>query len=171
LEHIKTLKHEFGEKFIHFDEMTVAEIQAVTNLSEHNAQQAKQREYGEPVLWLADDFSKHNFVERLEEKGAKPIQGGRFLHISGATDKGQAMKWLTSEYQKISQHKYLMTIALGDGQNDIAMLEHADIAVRIASPANPLPQLNRTKDVYTSTAEGPDGWTESIEHLVFNHRF
>jgi mannosyl-3-phosphoglycerate phosphatase len=63
-----------------------------------------------------------------------------------------------------------MTIALGDGNNDIAMLEAADIGVRILSPLNAPPTLSAQNTVITSTHYGPAGWQESIDKLIpFQH--
>ena len=167
LDELEAVKAAYSDHFTHFEAMTLTEIQVATGLSLHNAQLAKQREYGEPILWLGDSTVKKAFIQTLQSRGAKPIQGGRFLHLCGESNKGEAMLWLTKVYQSAYPEHALTSIALGDGQNDIAMLEAADIAVRVASPVNPLPDLKRTTGIYNSKAEGPTGWSEAIAHLVF----
>lgn len=165
---IEKLKERFTDKFNHFSNMSNKEVVSATGLSPKEARLAATREYGEPILWLGSKNAKAEFVQAIEELGASPLQGGRFLHLSGECDKGQALTWLTQQFQIQGNTKQCTSIALGDGQNDVAMLEAADIAIRISSPANPPPILKRQTDVYTSQANGPSGWTESLEQIIFN---
>jgi mannosyl-3-phosphoglycerate phosphatase len=165
---IEKLKDRFAGEFNYFSNMSNQEIIAATGLPAKEARLAATREYGEPILWLGSDNTKANFVQALEALGAKPLQGGRFLHLSGQCDKGTALVWLTQQYQiELGSQPYI-SIALGDGQNDVAMLEAADIAVRILSPVNPPPSLTKEIEVYTSEAYGPSGWTECLEQIIFN---
>ncbi|MEP1446758.1 MAG: HAD-IIB family hydrolase [Paraglaciecola sp.] len=166
---IGKLQTRFSGEFNYFFNMSNEEIVAATGLSVEQAKLAASRQYGEPILWLGNDASKIQFIQAINELGTKPLQGGRFLHLSGPCDKGQALTWLSKEFQKQESIEHCNTIALGDGQNDIAMLEAADIAVRILSPANAPPELTKQNNVYTSQAYGPIGWAECLEQIIFNH--
>jgi mannosyl-3-phosphoglycerate phosphatase len=164
---IDNVKSTFVGEFEQFTSMSHSQISAVTGLSLQQAASADTREYGEPVLWLSSSSSKQLFIKALEALGAQPLQGGRFLHVSGDCDKGQALLWLQTQYSK--QRKIpTVSIALGDGQNDIAMLEAANIAVRILSPVNPPPALNKPKDVYTSKDYGPKGWINCLQDIIYS---
>jgi mannosyl-3-phosphoglycerate phosphatase len=163
---INKLSVEFGNDFEAFSDMSLRRIMEVTGLSEKNAELASQRMYGEPLLWTGSAEAQQQFIEKAKKLGASPLLGGRFLHICGDTNKGKALTWLNKEYERQWQVGALKSISLGDGNNDIAMLEAADIAVRILSPVNPPPTLTRTEGVITSTLQGPQGWHECIEHLL-----
>lgn len=155
---------EFEGEFKQFSQMSLEEIQESTGLDIASATLASKRQYGEPVLWTGSADNKQKFINAVRERGAYPLEGGRFIHVSGNCDKGQALTWLAAECQK-QYEGYVKTIALGDGKNDIAMLEAAHIAVRILSPVNPPPSIKK-EEVYTSTLPGPDGWNEMLTQLL-----
>ena len=165
---IEKLKDRFAGQFNHFSNMSNKEIVDATGLSQKEARLAATREYGEPILWLGSDNAKNKFVQAIEKLGVSPLQGGRFLHLSGECDKGKALVWLTQQFQIERDSEPCTTIALGDGQNDVAMLESADIAVRILSPANAPPTLMRQPEAFTSKTYGPSGWAECLEQIIFN---
>ena len=169
LELLDELRAEFDGQFTHFAKMTTQEIVDATGLTIEDAELAADRGYGEPVLWQGTEDDRQRFIEALTEAGATPLMGGRFLHVSSFTDKGNAMSWLVAEYGRQFSEISFQSIALGDGQNDAAMLNAADYAVRITSPVNPLPELTKTENVMTSTLAGPAGWAECVELLLITN--
>lgn len=162
---LEIVKADFGDDFNHFSNMEIDEIQASTGLDEASAIRAAQRQFGEPVLWRGSEDRKEAFLQAIRERGGYPLEGGRFIHISGDCNKGTALLWLMEEYQR-QQPGPTQSVALGDSQNDVAMLEAANIAVRIASPDHPPPSLLKEEQVFTSTRFGPQGWAEMLSQLL-----
>ncbi|MDO6445100.1 HAD-IIB family hydrolase [Colwellia sp. 1_MG-2023] len=169
LELLETVCADFKHLYQGFSTLTVEQLTELTGLTPEKAAQAKQRQYGEPIHWLGDEKSKQLFIEQLVDYGANVVQGGRFLHINGYCDKGQALIWLTEQYREHYPQETVYTIALGDGENDIAMLEAAEIAVQIRSPVHDFPTLYR-QNRHTIQTElcGPSGWAEAIQALLFS---
>ena len=161
---IDKINADFAGEFKQFSKMSVQDIQDATGLDEASAKLAAKRQFGEPVLWTGSEERKLAFIEAIKERGAYPLEGGRFVHVSGNCDKGQALKWLAQEFQKQHNCK-VRTLALGDGKNDIALLEAAHVAIRIISPVNPPPNVKK-EEVYTSTLPGPEGWNEMLTQLL-----
>ncbi len=156
-----------------FSKMSVGQIADLTGLSMEDAALAAKREFGEPLQWRGDEDQKLRLIEALESRGARVLQGGRFLHVAGDWDKGRALNWL-ADYLEHSRGTRPVTIALGDSHNDIAMLDAADYAVVIRSPVHPPPTLSsnsspkksRKKQVLITKHTGPRGWAEGIEQIL-----
>ncbi len=163
---IKKVTPEYGHLFESFSKMSQERIIELTGLSVEDALLSSQRQFGEPLFWKGTDEELEGFIAVLRRMGSHPVKGGRFLHVGGDCNKGKALTWLLKEYQRQHKNITVSTIALGDGKNDIAMLEVADTAVRIASPVNEPPELQRTTKIHTSSLHGPKGWAEVLEQLI-----
>ncbi len=159
-------KKQFPHSFSHFAAMKEEVIAQVTGLSLAQAQLANQREYGEPISWLGVDKAKQEFIHWLQDQGGHVLQGGRFLHLSGPCDKGQALAWLAQEYKNQAAAADFKTIAIGDSGNDVAMLEQADLALIIRSPVHSPPKLKRVRGFFISDEFGPWGWSSGLGKIL-----
>ncbi len=162
---IAQVADQYNNQFTTFTEAGIEGIIEMTGLDHEAAARAAQRQYGEPLSWTGSDENKKQFTAALRQLGANILEGGRFMHISGNSDKGRALNWLAKVYE--AQFKRtIQTVALGDSQNDIAMLEVADCAVIIRSPTHGLPNINRDKKLFVSSKTGPSGWAEGIHEFI-----
>jgi mannosyl-3-phosphoglycerate phosphatase len=159
---------EFTQQYQGFSTLSASVLCQLTGLSLASAKRAKQRQYAEPIHWLGDNSTKKKFIDHLISLGANVVQGGRFIHVGDYCDKGQALIWLTERYQEHFDNCTISTIALGDGENDVSMLEAADIAVQIRSPVHEFPTLYRQYKTTQTQLFGPEGWTEAIQKLLAN---
>ncbi len=162
---LKKVASPFITQFKQFSHCSTEELMAMTGLKYSDAEKSNRRYYTEPLQWLGDDTSKEHFIHAVHQTGLHTLQGGRFLHIMGHTDKGKALLAFKEHYTKHSK-KPVKTIALGDSGNDIAMLEAADIAVVIRSKHYPPPEFAHPNKMI-SNQYGPAGWHEAIQKIIF----
>ena len=153
-----------GAPYLNFAAASTAEIVAATGLTSAEAEKANQRNYSEPLLWQGDEQEKLAFIARANASGFATLQGGRFLHVLGQTDKGRATQLLKKAYQHYTDRECRL-IASGDGPNDLDMLRVADIAVIVRSPAHPPPSLPHHPHLIVTRETGPRGWAETIEEI------
>ena len=162
---LRRVRKEYGFKFRGFSEMTPSQIAHLTGLNTGQAQQAKNRQFSEPLLWQDTEQRRKKFIGILQQYKLQVVRGGRFSHVSDGSNKGLALSWLKHQYTN-QWRQIPRVIALGDGQNDIPMLEIADVAIVVRSPVNPLPILPNHKDLRITDQNGPAGWNESLLHLL-----
>ncbi len=156
-------RHRFS--FRGFSDFSVDEVMRETGLPQTEAIQAKQRLATEPLKWQDSDEKRRQFARLLEEHGLQLIKGGRFWHVMGRHDKSGAMVWLLSNYQQ-QQARKIVTIALGDSENDRKMLEEADYAAVIKRKDGSYLDLKKPEDKRVlSQNPAPLGWREAMELL------
>jgi len=156
-------------RYTGFSDWNTEEIAEKTGLSIQSAEEANQRDYSEPLLWQDSEQRLAEFNTLIQQQGLKILQGGRFLHVLGETDKGKALNWLKALYEQDSKQSVTL-IVLGDSDNDVEMLEAADIAILVRSPVRAAPRLSGNNRVIHTQAYGPEGWNEAILKLIQEHR-
>ena len=166
---ISTLSETF--KFLSLTNSSIHDICEATGLTPEQAARARQRQYSEPLLWQDSPDKLHAFGQQLAGQGLTLLRGGRFYHVLGQTDKGHALRILRNAYSQTAacRGRRIRSIALGDSHNDLAMLQAADIAVLIRSPAHPLPEHAFKTPPLISTHTGPQGWSECIRLIAGEH--
>lgn len=163
------MKGRFRREFEYFFQAGTGGISRITNLPRARATLANLREYSEPVLWTGEAGRKREFIAALEARGASVQQGGRFLAVSGDCDKGRALAWLRDVYLRAAPGRVCHDLAIGDSDNDRAMLEIAGTALLVRSPVHEFPVLSRRSAVIYSRDYGPAGWAEGVARWL--HQF
>ncbi len=153
--------------FSTFSEMSALEITELTGLSIDEAERAGQREFSDPLHWFGSDQQLNRLTDYCKQKDINVVRGGRFVHLLKGSDKGKAVQWL----HKIMQQQFkepMTSIGLGDGENDLALLDAVDLPVQIRSPTHDFPKYEHEK-LYRTKAFGPAGWAEAVFTLLKKH--
>lgn len=163
LDRLAPLRDSF--RFRGFNDLSAAELAQLTGLAPDALALARQRRFSEPLLWQDSEAALADFRQALDAAGLASLQGGRFLHVLGKTDKGLALTRLRRVYEQAHGRPFTV-IALGDSGNDVAMLEAADWPVLIRSPSHGLPRLQTDQSVTVSHQCGPAGWNDCVLTLI-----
>jgi len=154
-------------RYTGFSQWNNQQIIEHTQLDPESALLASQRDYSEPIVWHDSEQNLRYFTEQLQSHDLTLLKGGRFYHVLGKTNKSLPLLWLKQQYQQEWQTAVTL-ISLGDGANDINMLEASDVAVVIKSPVNRAPVLSNHcgAQIHHSSQTGPEGWNQQVNQLI-----
>jgi len=145
--------------------MSVAEIADATALHRDDAKRAKQRQATEPFQWSGTASELRDLKAIMAAAGIQVQQGGRFHHFTGATTKQHAMAQLVQSSLRTSPKTEIISIALGDGPNDLDMIEAADFGVIMPNP-NGVSIESAIPTVRQAAMPGPKGWVMAMKAIM-----
>jgi mannosyl-3-phosphoglycerate phosphatase family protein len=160
------LRRRFPGVFVDFASAGVEGIAEMTGLPRAKAALANEREYSEPVQWCGSEAQLTEFLAALAVEGAKVLKGGRFYSVAGDCDKGRALLWLRQQYRLAADASTVYDLAIGDGGNDVPMLEVAHQALQIPAHDRPLPALERQSGVIVGQGYGPGAWAWGVQEWL-----
>ncbi|MFQ5721022.1 MAG: mannosyl-3-phosphoglycerate phosphatase [Candidatus Aminicenantales bacterium] len=143
-----------------FGDMSIEEVAEDTGLSLEQAELAKQREYDEAFRLIEGEEEK--LIKFIKEKGLNYTKGGRYFHLMGNNDKGKAVRIMT----ELLKQKYtnLITIGLGDSENDFKMLDEVTIPYLVMRK-----NKSYASDKYQKARGiGPQGWNLAVKKEIKN---
>ncbi len=147
-----------------FHNTSESEIQEMTGLGERQTKMALQREYSVPLFF--DDKAKRILVQEIEKYNLNILFGGRFMHLLGKSNKGDALRFLVNSYKSKFPGVNYKSIALGDSPNDFDMLAAADYPVLIKRHDGTFADIPQIKNLIRSEGIGPVGWNERVLALL-----
>lgn len=149
-----------------FGDMSLEEIAERTGLRAEEAALARQRDYDEPVIVDGPPDRREAFLRQVEARGLRCTRGGRFHHLTGRHDKGQACRLLAEAYRRRAGGAGLVTIGLGDSLNDRPMLEAVEIPVLVQRPDGSYDPDVRLPGLRLAPGIGPAGWNQAVLALL-----
>jgi mannosyl-3-phosphoglycerate phosphatase len=163
---LHALRDEYGFKFTGFADMRATELAQETGLSLDYAILAKRRDSTEPIKWQGDEASLQLLKEKLAEYNLNIVQGGRFMHVRANVDKSDGVEILLDAFRQEYPNTDWTSIGLGDGGNDVGMLNLVDQAVVVRPKhGRPLPVVDNPNCLITE-APGPEGWNNAMLTLL-----
>ncbi len=155
-----------GYNLLCFSDMDEEKVSELTGLPVSRAKLAKQREYDEAFICLEKNQEKIAELEsHLSREGFKLTKGGRFYHLMGNSDKGLAVKILTTLYKKCFSEQEIITAAFGDSKNDFPMLLAADYGFLVQKKSRSYAKDAPEKAIKVDGI-GPVGWNKAVLKLI-----
>ncbi|BCE00752.1 HAD-IIB family hydrolase [Marinicellulosiphila megalodicopiae] len=161
----KDIEFQINTKLERFSTMTPQRVSELTGLSLIESSKAKKRLYSDPIYFDGEESDLKFLLEMLENMGCHVLVGGRFIHVTNGCNKGVALKEMVNVFKINNQLDY-STIALGDSNNDLAMLEIADTSIVISNRNKTPLVVKKAVNTFTSTLFGPAGWNEILGPII-----
>ncbi|MEH6663007.1 MAG: HAD-IIB family hydrolase [Parasphingorhabdus sp.] len=152
-------------QFTGFADMSVEAVVDATGLALEDARRARDRQATEPFLWSGTDDELDSLGAIVGKAGLRIQRGGRFYHLTGHATKQQAMGRLVKSIAAQKPDCDIISIALGDGPNDLAMIEAADFGVIMPNPEGVTIESGKP-NVRTAPLPGPEGWVIAVTEIL-----
>ena len=141
------------------------QIFELTGLSDQGIIRALDRKWSVPFLNPPDHiFEKVKLI--CDSYNVHVFKGNRMSHLlSSQSHKGKAVNKLKDYFE----NKYVKVIALGDSQNDLPLLEYADISIVIPGKKGPNKYLQNGIDngsFILANAPHAQGWSNSVKDVI-----
>jgi len=157
------IRHALQLEIKGFGDLSFEEVGRLCGFSPEEARLAKKREYDEPFL-LDEESAIQKVREMAGLSNLQITRGGRFFHLMGENDKGEALRLLAEIYREKTER--VETIALGDSLNDMAMLRAADHPVLVQKPDRNYDPEVKVPNLRFAPGIGPSGWREAVLELL-----
>lgn len=152
-----------------FSALTAKDVVELTGLPAAEARLALERDFDEPFLAPAGT-SLETLRESAGRRGLRIVRGGRFLHLTGNSDKGRAATLLFSHLSR--RIDGLRSLGLGDADNDLSLLRAVSRAVVIPDcTGKPAPELRMAiPGAEVAPHPGPRGWNAAVLAVLEGRR-
>lgn len=131
-----------------------------TGLSLADAAAACRRHFDE-AFRVDGEFPLESFERLAQARGLRLTRGGRWLHLHGETDKGDAVRLLRGLMGPAR------AVGVGDSALDLPLLAAVDVAVAVPKADGAVdPLLAAHPGVIVAPKPGPEGWNAAVLGLL-----
>jgi mannosyl-3-phosphoglycerate phosphatase len=146
-----------------FGDMSVEEISQAMGLEIQEAKMAQQRDFDEPFFYEDKEQKIDDLLSSVKQKGFT-ITKGRIYHLLGQSDKGKAVSLLADLYKQ--KYGTIITMGIGDSQNDLPMMEKVDIPIVVQKPDETYDDSIAAPKLIKAQGIGPSGWNDVMISLI-----
>ena len=160
----KNIPHVLEQKVIFISKLDKREQEKILGLSLHKVKLAMDRKYSIPVQFKGSEVEKNEFIKIMNDAGLTVQTGGRIMTICDKVNKSEAIiKTLELISNKIQND--IITIGVGDNQNDIDMLSETDYSCLVKNDNFDTSLIN-IDNLIKSSKPSPLGWADVIKTAI-----
>lgn len=167
---LKQIEDAVGTPLLGFGDLSSDEIMELTGLSREASILAKLREYDEPYLVQGPATIATEVCRQIVMRGLQWTKGGRFFHLTGMNNKGQAALKLLQYYKRQwnldGPFGKVETVGIGDSLNDLPLLLAVDHPVLVQKSDGTYDRDIDVPQLIHAPGIGPIGWNHAILHLL-----
>ena len=137
------------------------EQQEIFGLPMDKIKLALKRDYSLPIQFNGNEIEKNEFIKIINNVGLTVQTGGRIMNICDNVNKSKAMlKTLELINKEIDDE--VITIGVGDNQNDVDMLRQSNYACLVKNEDFDSSLIN-IDNLIKSSEPSPNGWADVIK--------
>jgi mannosyl-3-phosphoglycerate synthase len=160
---LKSLYDKCEAKITCFGALNIEEVAKLTGLNLRMAALAQQREYSETLVIQGSKKQIQLALKNIKEIGLSYTFGGKFWEVYQGSDKSKAVKILMELFRL--NFGEVITISIGDSENDEGMLATVDIPMLVQRADNRWNKL-KIRNLQRVKGVGPEGWSNAVEKLL-----
>jgi len=160
---LEELSRETGFTYRSLGQMSADELSSLTGLTGEELDQCLAREHDEPFV-ITGNHDVDIIGRKAAEKGFHFTKGGRFYHLTGGCNKGEAVQLLANLYRK-ERHDPIF-VGIGDSFNDLPMFRVVDMAFLVQKPDGTYDPLIPEDAARRVNGVGPSGWRAAVEEVM-----
>ena len=160
----ETISLDIKQKIIFILNLNFEEQKKFFGLPQDKMLLAKKRNHSIPIQFKGTEIEKKNFIKIMNDVGLSVQSGGRIMNICDNTNKSKAM-FKTIELIGKETDENIITIGVGDNQNDIEMLKNCDYACLVKND-NFDSSLINIDNLIKSSEPSPKGWADVIKTTI-----
>jgi mannosyl-3-phosphoglycerate phosphatase family protein len=158
---------EAGVDIVPFADLSIEEVAHELGIASVEAQLVKLREYTELFRLVDDrDATRSRLLKALRRRGLRCSRRGRHHLVTATPNRAESLHLLRTLWTEAwGDH---VMVGLGDSEDDVAWLQHVDVAIVVQNHrwAIPARVFSKLPTVHVTRWTGRHGWSEAIFEYV-----
>jgi mannosyl-3-phosphoglycerate phosphatase len=167
VEELRLAARELDIDIVSFSDLAIEDVARELGIPMVDAQLAKLREYTE-LFRIVDDTEarRSRLYKALRRRGLRCWWTGSHHLVTATPDRSESLRLLKTMWQGPSGDPIIL--GLGDSDDDVGWLSHADVAVVVQDHRTgaPVRVLSKLPTVRVTRWPGRRGWSEAVVDIV-----